>query len=131
MTTKEIAEQIQIQGDEFKFHYDAKNETFEMVSDYDDEYCLSAEEAEDRGLIALPSEYEIDEYKMMEEFASSCTDEIADGLFDVLHGKGAFRRFKDKVLTLGIEESWYGHRDKAYMQVAQRWASDNQVALED
>src|SRR5881409_1293085 len=46
----------------------------------------------------LPSKFEIHEWSIMERFARSHTDAaVSDELDAALHGRGAFRRFKDAV----------------------------------
>ena len=80
--------------------------------------------------IALPSQYEINEYGMMEEFVEN----LPDGrkkieLSDALQGRGAFRRFKDTVYDLELEQKWYKFRDKAYEQVARNWCEENEIEI--
>ncbi|CDZ76636.1 hypothetical protein BN59_00910 [Legionella massiliensis] len=53
----------------------------------------------------LPSQDDVDEYRMMEDFAFSFNDERhKENLLIALQGKGAFRRFKDTVIYLGIAD---------------------------
>ena len=80
--------------------------------------------------IALPSQYEINEYGMMEEFVEN----LPDGrkkieLSDAIQGRGAFRRFKDTVYDLGLEQKWYKFRDEAYEQVARNWCEENEIEI--
>jgi hypothetical protein len=50
----------------------------------------------------------------MERFARSITAAaVSDELDAALHGRGAFRRFKDAVRRLGIADDWYRFRDAA------------------
>ena len=44
-----------------------------------------------------------------------------DALLDSIHGAGAFRRFKDTLYRLGIEEDWYKYRDHALEEMAIEW----------
>lgn len=78
--------------------------------------------------IELPTKYEINEYDIMEEFCLSISDQRKqDILLRSIKGKGVFRRFKDKVIDLGIAEQWYGYRDDFFKQIAIKWCQDNNV----
>ena len=80
--------------------------------------------------IALPGKYEIDEYNMMEEFVDNLPDgDKKDKLYDAIRGRGAFRRFKDEVYKLGLEQKWYKYRDEAYEMVAIEWCNKNQIEI--
>jgi hypothetical protein len=77
---------------------------------------------DDTKFIALPSQYDVDEYRMMEDFAFSLNDErYKENLSIALQGKGAFRRFKDTVIYLGIADNWYQYRDKQYKEFVLEW----------
>jgi hypothetical protein len=69
--------------------------------------------------IPLPGELEIHEWSIMERFARSLTDAaVSDELHAALHGRGAFRRFKDALHRLGIADQWYRFRDAALEEIA-------------
>lgn len=69
--------------------------------------------------IPLPGKFEIHEWSIMERFAGSLTDAaVSDELDAALHGRGAFRRFKDAVRRLGIANEWYRFRDAALEEIA-------------
>lgn len=77
---------------------------------------------DDTNFIALPSQYDIDEYSMMENFTFSLNDERHKEILSIaLQGKGAFRRFKDTVIYLGIADNWYQYRDKQYKEFVLEW----------
>ena len=74
--------------------------------------------------IPLPREYEIHEYQIMENFVNSLEDkDAACELLHAMQGKGAFRRFKEKVNLLSLEDRWYNHREEAYEKIAVEWCS--------
>lgn len=82
--------------------------------------------------LALPSQYDADEYRMMEDFSSNLADEkMAGQLLITLRGQGAFRRFKDSVILLGIEKDWYKFRDERYKQFILDWCEVNEITLEE
>src|SRR5919204_3166081 len=53
--------------------------------------------------LPLPTKFEINEYRIMERFCLSVDDDdIRDDLCNAIRGRGAFRRFKDRVQAYGI-----------------------------
>ena len=50
----------------------------------------------------------------MERFARSVSDDaVSDELESLLHGRGAFGRFKDALHRRRIADAWYRYRDAA------------------
>jgi hypothetical protein len=55
--------------------------------------------------LPLPDRFEINEYRMMERFCLSVDDDdMREELCDAIRGRGAFRRFKDRMQAYGIAE---------------------------
>ena len=48
-----------------------------------------------------------------------------------IQGRGAFRRFKDTVYDLGIDQKWYDYQAKAYKRIATRWCEANDIEYEE
>lgn len=74
----------------------------------------------------FPSQFDIHEYSIMEDFV----DDLPDGrarnkLMNAISGRGAFRRFKDAICDYGIEQQWYDYQAKAYRRIAVRWCQEN------
>ncbi|MDQ0338455.1 hypothetical protein J2S00_001239 [Caldalkalibacillus uzonensis] len=70
----------------------------------------------------LPSQFEINEYGMMEDFCYSIqNNKHRNLLLGAIRGKGAFRRFKDLIIQLNLEKDWYYYRDKRYRELAIDW----------
>jgi hypothetical protein len=81
--------------------------------------------------IPLPSKFEIHEWSIMERFAQSLTDAaVSDELGAALHGRGAFRRFKDVVHRLGIADEWYRFRDAALEEIAIEFLEAHGIAYQ-
>jgi hypothetical protein len=77
---------------------------------------------------ALPSQYDINEYDMMESFCYSLTDiNMQNALLKSFGGKGAFRRFKENIDRLGITEKWYDYRDMKYKEIAKEFCETNGI----
>ncbi len=72
--------------------------------------------------LPLPDRFEIHEYQIMERFCFSVEDaDIRGELCDAIRGRGAFRRFKDRMRTYGMAEAWYRYRDAALREIAIAW----------
>jgi len=78
--------------------------------------------------IALPDKYDINEYSIMENFCFSLDNEkIMNELLYAIRGRGAFRRFKDKVQRLGIQQQWDNFREEAFKEIAIEWCEYNNI----
>ena len=78
--------------------------------------------------LPLPDRFEIHEYNIMERFCLSVDDDdIRDDLCDAIRGRGAFRRFKDRVQAYGIAEAWYRYRDAALREIAMAWCEEHGI----
>ncbi|MGY3714696.1 UPF0158 family protein [Sutcliffiella cohnii] len=67
----------------------------------------------------IPSQWDINEYEMMEDFISSMeSPKDRDRLYGVIKGKGAFRRFKDMIIKLDVEQQWYLYKDQRLKEIA-------------
>ncbi|WP_409274598.1 UPF0158 family protein [Neobacillus sp. SCS-31] len=87
---------------------------------------------DEENYIALPSQFDIQEYSIMERFCYSLNDERKqDALLRAISGKGAFRRFKDKIFDLGVRDDWYAYRDNELRQIAIEWCKDNGIDFID
>ncbi len=79
----------------------------------------------------LPDRFEIDEWAMMRAFALSSDDEAAkERLLHAIHGRGAFRYFKDSMHELGLADRWYEFRDGEYRRVALEWCAEHAVKVD-
>jgi hypothetical protein len=65
--------------------------------------------------IELLTKYEVNEYEIMKDFYVKVSDQRQqDSLLRAIKGKGAFRRFKDKIIDFKIEDQWYSYRDERF-----------------
>ena len=81
--------------------------------------------------LPLPGKFEIHEWSIMERFARSLTDvAVSDELQAAVHGRGAFRRFKDAVHRLGISDQWYRFRDGALEEIASEFLEAHGIAYQ-
>lgn len=130
VSLKDILEAMDFQSDEMTAYLHRPTGRVITVSDEairaaehgDDGFVEPLELADARGILArgedylpLPDRFEIDEYRMMERFAAGMADPSArEEVLSVLHGRGAFRRFKDAVRRIGLADEWYADRDRGY-----------------
>jgi len=83
---------------------------------------------EDDRILQLPDRAHIDEWRMMQDFALEdeqcpCRSELESAV----HGTGAFRRFRDAIQRLGLEEKWFHYREAEYERVARKWLEENRI----
>ncbi len=89
-------------------------------------------EAEEGEFVAAPSKYEFHEYRVMEDFCYGLEDEAASNQpLDLIRGRGAFRRFKDGVYTLGIEKEWFSFCDDALKRYLVDWCEQQEIEYVD
>ncbi|MBF0155304.1 MAG: hypothetical protein HQL64_16315 [Magnetococcales bacterium] len=80
--------------------------------------------------LALPNKYDFHEYAVMERFCHSRdNDAQEEDLLEAIRGRGAFRRFKDRLYQLGIQDDWYRFRGDALRELAAEWAEENGIEL--
>jgi hypothetical protein len=81
--------------------------------------------------LALPDRFDVNEWEMMRDFAMALEDDSqAESLQNAIHGRGAFRYFKDRVHEFGLADAWYKFREEQYRQVALDWCEANGVDVD-
>ena len=81
--------------------------------------------------VALPSKYEMNEYRIMENFAFSLPiEEQRDEMLSLLKGKGAFSRFRQGLERFLLKEAWFKYRDEEIKIFAQDWCQLNDIQYE-
>ena len=89
------------------------------------------EVAASEDFIPLPGKFEIHEWSIMERFARSLADAaVSEELEAAVHGRGAFRRFKDIVHRIGIADEWYRFRDSALEEIAVEFLEAQGIAFQ-
>jgi hypothetical protein len=78
--------------------------------------------------IELPTKYAVNEYEIMEDFCQNINNQgNRNVLLKVIKGKGAFRRFKEKIIEFEIEKEWYLFRDTQLKEIAIEWCKENNI----
>lgn len=132
-----LMEAIELASDAGTYYYDFdKQESIYLTEDswdWDEEEKEIAEliDMEWDRFIRLPGQYEIHEYRMMEEFIDELDDQKMQAeLYHAIQGRGAFRRFKDKIRYEGIEQNWYDFQNESYRKFALLWCEENHIRCE-
>jgi hypothetical protein len=86
--------------------------------------------AEDR-FERLPTKFDVHEWSIMEDYSLSLEPgRLRDDLLFAIHGRGAFRHFKDTLRRHGVEETWFAFHTEALKQIAIDWCEEHQIAWE-
>jgi Uncharacterised protein family (UPF0158) len=82
-------------------------------------------------MVRLPDKDEVNEWSIMEQFSEDVgDDDLREELLAAIHGKGAFRYFKDTVQRYDLEKDWYEFRDGALREIAVGWCDAHRIAWE-
>ncbi|MED1471681.1 UPF0158 family protein [Bacillus salipaludis] len=104
--------------------------TFEHLPEWEQENRMIAIDVVENfeNYLELPTKYEVNEYEIMENFCLTVSDQRKqEFLLRAIKGKGAFRRFKDKIIDFEIEDQWYSYRDECFKQIAIEWCKENKI----
>jgi hypothetical protein len=110
------------------------NEPIDDLPEWEQDLVRSAREilADTDNYIQLPSQFDIDEYSIMEDFCYSLDDpKLRDTLLDLITGSGAFRRFKDAAHEHNIADKWYDFRNSEFRQIAIDWCKENDIQFDE
>ena len=105
----------------------------EPISEYPDwqrESILKAREVlrDPDHFLQLPDQFDIHEYQIMEDFCIQFEDrDIGRELQRLIKGSGAFRRFKNAISELGVDDAWYKFKQHALEEIAIAWLEKNQI----
>lgn len=102
----------------------------DMAMDHEEQEEIG-ERLDEHGFFRLPTQYDINEYEIMEDFIQTLSGRAHSKLDSAIRGRGAFRRFKDGILELGIDEDWYIFQAEAYRRIAIEWCEENGIEYEE
>lgn len=128
-----VIDAIEMADDAYIYFLDKETEELVFLPDSmitgidDDELADEIDENPER-YFRLPTNFEINEYSIMKEFIWSLPEgRQQDMLERAIRGKAAFRRFKDTVYDLGIENKWFKYEAEAYKKIAIEWCNYNEI----
>ena len=105
----------------------------DLISEYPDwqrESILKAREVlkESEAFAQLPDQFDVHEYKIMENFCLAFEDrQVGQDLLRRIKGSGAFRRFKNAINSMGIENAWYEFKRSELERIAIEWLEENEI----
>jgi hypothetical protein len=68
----------------------------------------------------------------MRQFCETVTDDrVRALLLQAIHGRGAFRRFKDDLDRRGLLQRWFDFKRNALRELAIEWCEGNDIPFED
>lgn len=104
----------------------------DLLPDWQREFLPKVREALESGRhLRLPDSFEIHEWSLMERFCLAIDKPAARGeLLDAIHGKGAFRVFRNTLERLGLRDQWHDYRQAAFEQLARDWLEAQGVPYE-
>lgn len=85
------------------------------------------DELEEHDYIVMPSQYDINERRMMINYAYTLDDNLQDRLLNVLHKKGAYSNFKQILINNGTIKKWYLYKDNCYIKLAKQILEDKDI----
>ena len=128
-----VIEAIELASDEFNYYNSETREIImyadPMITGIDQSDFLEDLEADiDNKYIQLPTKFDVNDYDIMESFIWNIKDEKTQNeLEEAIRGRGAFRRFKDKIQKFDLEEQWFSYRDNAYKRIAIEWCENHNI----
>ena len=128
MTNDESCGYLDTETGEIKWQFDFDPSLSDISSEE-----LEADEAvrPRKRYLLLPDRFEINEYHMIEAFAYDHDDHSGGKLVRAIQGRGAFRRFRDTVDKLGLNDEWYEFRDNCYRERAVSWCHGHNISFFD
>lgn len=81
--------------------------------------------------VQLPSQRDVHEWDIMRRFCETVNDERKrEMLLRAIHGRGAFRHFKDELSRSALLDGWFKFERDALREHAIEWCEDNDIAFE-
>ena len=78
--------------------------------------------------IELPTQRDVHEYHIMEQFGASLEDaEVRDRILQTIRGGGAFRRFKHALDELSLWDEWTSFKHAELERIAIEWLEENGI----
>lgn len=121
---------------EYEYYLDTKTGELLLVSD---EFMDTNEtkeiyerlDSEPERCLSIPTESSRERYQDMAAFTESLEDEnLKEKLWIALNGRGAFRRFKDVLLSYPEKrEEWFKFQDKRLEKRVMEWLEENEIEL--
>jgi Uncharacterised protein family (UPF0158) len=112
---------------------EAEPEEIESLHDWQREEAeLAKGIATTERYLSLPSRFEVNEWNIMRDFCEQIKQEkTRASLLNAVHGRQAFRRFKDQIASQDLWESWNQFRRNALEEILRPWCKENGITLRE
>ncbi len=88
------------------------------LSDWRTQFEKMREILEGNDWIRLPNKFDVNEWSIMRDYAQSMeVTSVRDELLNTIHGRGAFRLFKDTLIRLGFRDHWFEFKSQAIEEI--------------
>lgn len=113
----EAAEENEPLSDYPAWQHDSILKAREVLNDESERFC------------ALPTQFDVHEYAIMEDFCLELKDSAkAKELLRLIKGKGAFGRFKNALSSFDLWDAWTDFKRNELERTAIEWLEENQIA---
>lgn len=129
----DIIDAIEMMDQYSEYFLDKETGEIEWVSDMtmtQDEKEEIYDKLDEHGFYRLPTSFDIRDYDIMADFVNTLSGTAHERLASAIQGKGAFRRFKDAVIRMGIDKDWYDYQASVYKRIAAEWCEENGIDYE-
>jgi hypothetical protein len=143
----DVIDTLESAMDEHAYYFDKRSGEIVMVTDDDiavaeneglmletpdwqqESIAKAREVLDDSGdFLPLPDKFEIHEYRIMEEFCLALENRQAGSeLHRLIKGSGAFRRFRNAIREMGVDDVWYKFKQRALEEIATEWLEENGI----
>lgn len=149
VSLKAVADGIELHDDEINCYIDLQSGEVEFITS--EEMMMFENDEGERGgagndiernaqirayldnpnnYLQLPSKYDLNEYRIMEDFINTLADEAQRlEMQHCIQGKGAFSRFKRGLDQFDLRGAWFAFKAAKIRSFAEAWCKDNDLAL--
>lgn len=131
VSLKDVAEKLDETMDCWEQYLNIFTGEFEAISDgayIETDMELAAKIEASSDYVRLPNQYELHEYRIMEDFTESLSDaRKQERLSRALNGRKPYRHFKDAIMDVGVDGAYYAFRSRAFLEIARVWCEDNGI----
>lgn len=125
---EDIIHAIATSAKDKEYYYDMQTGDLEMLIDGELLGSRDIDITDEDRYIKLPDRYEIDEEKMVTEFASHANDPVMRArLLQAIAEDDSLDRFRETVQDLGVSAQWERYRDEIFRQIAADWCDYNDI----
>ena len=133
---KITGETLNVQDDDFRI---VEDDDFENnIEDYPEWQREHLKEVYDLlyndvdNYITLPNNFEIKDSDIIEEFIETISNKNKKRqLKNCMWQKGMYRKFKDKLIDIGLENDYYKFYDEKLKEIAIEWCKENNLEYEE